>query len=376
VVSSRPVPWVAPLLYGAVLVAGLYAWLAGLGDTRALLFVTGLAGLFTVELAERRRYPAGTPVAPAIALLAVRFALTVVAALADGSGLAAILLVLLPFAAYFAFGRTVAIALGAGCVALVLARIALAEPRWYDDLERVSDLLMIAVGVVLAITMAGVAAEAQRGREELRRYAGQVAALSAATERNRVARDLHDSLGHHLTALSILLEQAAAFADRDPATARRALEDAQASARQALDDVRDAVRMLRADAAPFRLSTALAELVRQPGTGARPAVTLDLSGDELGYDEPALLALYRAAQEGLTNARRHAAAGTVEVTVRLDEREARLEIADDGRGFTPGQEGFGLLGMRERVELAGGRVALDSGPGAGTRLVVTIPVPA
>jgi signal transduction histidine kinase len=374
------------VLYGAVLLAGGYAYVTGVGSGRPVLFVAALTALFALEFAELRRWPAGTPAGPAAVLLGVRAALFLAVAAADGSGLSRALFVLIPFTAYFAFGRTVSVALGLGCVALVVASYQLTTPGWYRDVPRVSDLLMLTVGLVLTITMAAVAAREQTVRirleqshERLRDYANRVADLSATAERNRVARDIHDGLGHHLTAIALLLEKATAFGERDPQAARRAVRDAHSSARAALDDVRRSVRTLRADPPPLRLRAALAELVEgadgaaPTGMAGGPPVSVAVEGDEEGYDEAALSALYRAAQEGITNARRHANATRVSVSVTLGGADARLVVADDGRGFPAGQEGFGLLGMRERVHLAGGRVELDTAPGRGTRLAVTVP---
>lgn len=370
--SVRPVWWVSPVLYGAVLVAGGYASVAGLGSTRPLPFVGGLAALLALDLLERRHYPHGTPPRSAAGLLAARLGLFLVVVAADGSGLSRVLFLLLPFIAYFAFSRAVALVLGAGCVGLVLASYQLTSPGWYRELEPVSDLLMFGVGLVLTIAMASVAVEEQRGRARLEDYAARVSELSAAAERNRMARDIHDSLGHHLTAVSVLLEKSAAFRDLDPAVADRALDDARRSARRALSEVRESVRALREPAAPFRLSSALDELVHDADDG-RLSVTLDVAGDEATHDTAALMALYRAAQEGVTNARRHAEATRVSVSVHCDGAAARLVVADDGRGFGQEREGFGLTGMRERVQLAGGSVDVDSRPGTGTRLTVTIP---
>jgi signal transduction histidine kinase len=359
------VPWVSPLLYGAVLLAGGYAGLAGLGETRPALFVGGLAALFCLDFAERRRYPVRTPPGQAVALLAARLGLFLAVAAADGSGMSRVLFLLLPFTAYFAFGGAASIAIGAGSVALVAVSFQLTVPGWYRQAEQVSDLLMFSIGLVLTIAMAAVAVEERRGRARL-------AELSGAAERNRLARDIHDGLGHHLTAIIVLLEKATAFRGRAPETAQRAVEDAHRSARKALDDVRRSVRALHAGTEPFRLSAALDELVREAGVGG-PSVTLHCAGDEDGLDPDAQLALYRAAQEGITNARRHSGAGRVAVSLRVEDAHARLTVADDGCGFPPDRAGFGLLGMRERVRLAGGSVEVDSGPTAGTRLTVTIP---
>ncbi|WP_054047716.1 sensor histidine kinase [Alloactinosynnema sp. L-07] len=360
--TSRPAPWVSPVLCAAVLVAGLYAAMAGIGTTALPLLIGGLAALVGLDLAEHRRYPVQTPHRVAAVLLVLRAALYSGVAFVDGSGLARVLFLLLPFTAYFAFGQTTAIVLGVACVGLA----AVSTPGWYAEVEKVSDLVMFTVGLVLTIAMAAVAVQERQGRIRLQESHRQVAELSAAAERSRVARDLHDDLGHHLTAIVVLLEKATAFRDRDAGAAQQAIEDAERSARRALTDVRESVRTLRS--APFGLAPALDELV-----GGQSDVTLDVTGDEDRYDVAALQALYRAAQEGVTNSRRHAKASRIAVSVDLDESRARLTVADDGRGFSRGREGFGLIGMRERVALAGGRVDIDSAPGAGTRLTVTIP---
>ncbi|NGO45601.1 sensor histidine kinase [Streptomyces ureilyticus] len=372
-VAYGPVRWVAPLLYGAVLVGGLYYAAAGLGDGpgpaawRASAFVAAIGALFALEAVERRRPGVRVP------LLLARCGLIGAVVFLDASGLSQVLFALLPFTAYFAFGRTTALALGALCLAGPLIAYVLTAPGWYRDLERVSDLLMLSVGLVLAISMAAVAVGEQRARRELEAYAAQVAELSAAAERNRLARDIHDSLGHHLTAMSVQLEMASDFRDLDPDAAQRALKEARQSVRLALGDVRQSVRALRGETAHPTLAAALAGLA--PSGAASPRVTVEVSGDEDGYGTAELTALYRAAQEGVTNARRHARATRVSVTVRLAEDAARLEVTDDGRGFARDATvtGFGLLGMRERVQLVAGSVDIDSGPDAGTRLTVTVP---
>ncbi|MGP4009643.1 sensor histidine kinase [Streptomyces sp. 4N124] len=368
-----PVPWVSPLLYGAVLVGGLYYLAADLGDGPGLVswrtagFVAGLAALFAVEAVGRRWSEARVP------LLLARFGLTAAVVALDASELSQVLFVLLPFTAYFAFGRTVALALAALCVAGLLTGYLLTAPGWYRDMEYVSDLLMLGIGLVLAISMAAVAVGEQRARRELQEYAARVAELSAATERNRLARDIHDSLGHHLTAISVQLEIASEFRTLDPDAAGRAMTEARHSVKLALGDVRQSVRALRHEAARPSLSAALESWARDGDTG--PCVTVEVTGDEDGYSTAELTALYRAAQEGLTNALRHAGASRVSVAVRLTEHGARLALADDGCGFTPDATtaGFGLTGMKERVHLVAGSVDIDSRPGEGTRLTVVVP---
>ena len=124
----------------------------------------------------------------------------------------------------------------------------------------------------------------------------------------------------------------------------------------------------------------LADLVRQAGAGQQ-RITLTVTGDEGSISAAALAVLYRSAQEGLTNARRHSGAQDITVSAVFGDREAQLVVTDDGHGFRLGQhgngaggrEGFGLVGMRERAALAGGRAEIDSRPGGGTTVTVTVP---
>jgi signal transduction histidine kinase len=350
---TRIVPWVSGAVYGIVLLAGLYYVLAGLGATDPLRlsgFVAGIAALFVLEAVERR--VAGMAVAFLVARLVLFFAV----AAFDESGLSRVLFVLVPFAAYLSFGRTVGLVLGGLCLALLVGGFAVWVPDWYRDTNYVSDVLMFSTGLVLALAMADVA-------DRERRAAARIAELSAATERNRLARDIHDSLGHHLTAVSIQLEKAVAFADRDPDVAGQALADARRSVGHALEDVRTSVSTLRSG--ERSLVGALTEL----------GVTLEVTGEEPDLDHATVTTLYRAAQEAVTNARRHGHASQVLMSVTFDASCTRLVVADNGRGFHTDepQLGFGLLGLRERAALVGGAVTVDSEPGAGTRVTVTVP---
>ncbi|MFF0374078.1 sensor histidine kinase [Actinoplanes missouriensis] len=357
---TQPVTWIPPVLYGSVLAGGVYYSAVGPGFTWRTAGFAGLLVALTV-LDTRRR-----PIPP-VPLLVLRILLLVAVTALDPSGLSRVLFVLVPFLAYFAFGRTAALVLGAGCVAAVAGAFTLWVPGWQVRAEYISDLLMFALGTVLAIAMAAVATGEQRARLQLAGTLEQVADLSAAHERNRLAREIHDSLGHHLTAIGVQLEKAEAFASLDRATSAQAVANARWSADRALVEVRTSVRALASETGPVELSQSLADLVHRLD-GAAGRVTLTVTGRE----RRPLLVLYRAAQEGLTNACRHSGAAHIGLSVAYDDRGASLTVSDDGRGFDPDGEGFGLSGLRERVRLAGGAVAVDSSP-AGTRLTVEVP---
>ncbi|GAA1571522.1 hypothetical protein GCM10009827_111820 [Dactylosporangium maewongense] len=341
----RP-PWLPFVVYGAVLAAGLHHQVRAGGVAQAAALVAAIGALAGLELVERR------VAAPAAVFLTARTAMFVLVAALDGDGLSNLLFLLVPFAAYFAYGRKVAVTLAAAGVAVPVGWLSVADPHWYTDGERVRDVLMLAVGMCLAVAMAAAAVGESDSRARLRLALDEVAELSAAAERGRVARDLHDSLGHHLTAVSIQLEKAAAFRERDPVAADQSVRAARDSAARALHEVRGAVRAL---SAPFSLTGALADLA---GEGVDVAVL----GDEPDLPLAARIAVFRAAQEGVTNARRHAGAGRVTVRATFGGGTARLVVADDGHGFAAGAaEGFGLRGMRERLAAVGGSVAVTTG---------------
>lgn len=185
-------------------------------------------------------------------------------------------------------------------------------------------------------------------------------ALALVAERERVARDVHDVLGHSLTALSVKAELAARLIDVDPARARLELESIQETARQALTEVRATVGGLRA-------GNLEAELATLPRVLADAGVETTVEGTVADTDPRHRTLLAWVLRESVTNVVRHAHAS--HVVVRLDQ--SGLVVVDDGRGCS-GPEGNGLRGMRERVRGAGG--TLDITPGTpGTSVRVALP---
>lgn len=231
-----------------------------------------------------------------------------------------------------------------------------------DDLR-----LLYTVGDLLSIAV-----------ERARLY-DQSMRLGAVEERNRLAREIHDTLAQGLTAVSLHLESADALleAHADPERVQRAVRQALALTRANLEEARRSVLDLRA--APLRgrgLVEALRELValtaRQYGLEAE----LRLTGATRPLPPRLEMGLYRMAQEALNNAGVHAQATRVTVELITTPAESRLIVQDNGRGFDPQQVGdqhFGLTGLNERAKLLGGHLQLKTEPGAGTRLEITIP---
>jgi two-component system, NarL family, sensor kinase len=214
------------------------------------------------------------------------------------------------------------------------------------------------------------------------RLARQAVRVAALEERNRLAREIHDTVAQGLTAITLHLEAAQALAATDPASMERNVERALALARSNLEEVRRSVLDLRAaplddHALPDALDLLLESFEDETGITA----SLDApSGGQLPSAVEA--AAYRIVQEALSNVRKHANARTVHVALRRDAGTLHVEVADDGVGFDPAAparvpgQGFGLVGMHERARLLGGDMDIRSAPGAGTRIHLTLPLQA
>lgn len=199
-------------------------------------------------------------------------------------------------------------------------------------------------------------------------------------ERRRLARELHDGIGQTLTALINQLRRV-----QTDGGAIRDLGAAIEVAELALKDVRELSRLLRPPVLDdLGLRAALAWLARTMREHSELLATVDWQAGEDERLDPELETLiFRIAQEGLNNVVKHSGQREARVFVRRHADSIEFEIADSGRGFDPvqvlspagGAAGLGLRGMRDRVELFGGRLAIESQPGAGSRLRVVVPLP-
>lgn len=208
--------------------------------------------------------------------------------------------------------------------------------------------------------------------EQLRQNAIEAGTLAAERERVRIARDIHDSVGHCLTNAHIQLELAATLLDSDTERARAAVGEAGRSTREALAEVRRSVAALR-DGAPLAEGiAALLERVRATGVVAE----LALRGSTPRLAVAVESALFRVAQEAVTNAQRHACATRVDVTLIFGESTVALEVRDDGVGAVGATGGFGLRAMEERMREVGGALWAESPEGGGFVIVAEVPLQA
>jgi signal transduction histidine kinase len=198
-------------------------------------------------------------------------------------------------------------------------------------------------------------------------------------ERERLARDLHDTVAHHVSAMAIRAQAGLATAAASPEAATDALRVIEGEASRTLAEMRSMVRVLRhnlpAERAPAPRVADLEQLGGRGRTG--PPVEVEVVGDVDGLPPAVGTAIYRLAQESVTNARRHARhASAIRVRVVADDREVRLDVSDDGEPNAlrqKGSPGFGLIGMIERADLLGGTCAAGPGPDRGWTVSAVLP---
>ena len=208
-------------------------------------------------------------------------------------------------------------------------------------------------------------AERNRMNRKLRKANEEIEHLAKVAERERIARDLHDVLGHTLSVITLKSELAGKLIDRDPLRAGKEIREVEEISRKALSEVRDAIRGYRAKGLSAELAQAKATL-ETAGVSVQLEAATTL---QIPAMQESVLSL--AVREGVTNVVRHARASSCRLRLEQQNASCRLEIADDGQGFV-NVEGNGLRGMRERVEMLGG--TLERNNKSGTMLVITLPL--
>ncbi len=224
---------------------------------------------------------------------------------------------------------------------------------------------------IKAETLAG---ELEQANQKLGRFATQAEELATTKERNRIAREIHDNLGHYLTVVNVQLEAGKMLIERNPDKAREAVGKAQQMTQEGLQSIRQSIQALRVNAVENRpISEALADLCNNHEAGGVPT-TYKVIGEERELNEKIKLTLYRIVQEGLTNSRKYADASQVNVSLDYSVNNSiAVSIKDDGAGATSTENGFGLLGIRERISLLGGTLDIRTALGAGFLISATIP---
>lgn len=305
-----------------------------------------------------------------VVYLLVEFAIGMrINTLAWGSGLP---LILLPLAAQAVtlLPRVLAAAM---CV-LVIAGISgnltwvPAWPHWLRNIAQAT------AAVVFVVVYVGVAERERRARLRAEELSDELAQLAAANERNRMAREIHDTLGHYLSIIHVQLEAARAIITTDAERGLLAVTRAQALAKDGLAAVRQSVMALRDDGRVERVEEQIAAIVESLDD-ERFAATFHTRGTPRAVSAPVALALHRTTLEALTNVRRHSDAARVDIELQFrDDGCVELRVSDNGKGSaTVAAGGFGLRGIRERAEHLNGRLTYRTAPGEGFALNLELP---
>jgi signal transduction histidine kinase len=362
------------------LVFGRHAALSQPGTRPLDLFGYALVVVSCAAVAGRR-------VAPVPVLAIVAAALVVFAVQDYPGGPLLIPVMLAVYSVGTALERPAVLALGSVISVIVVAR------AWLTAAQgRVSAFTWAAPGWVLASLAWGAAVRSRRQLLESARLRAELAEQTreaeaqrrADQERLRIARDLHDVIGHSFAAVNVQARVASTVLETDQAGARRALIAIESISREALAEIRRALSALRQGGrgqtvAAAALTAQICKLV-EPVRHAGVQVSAEVDMGDAALPQDLADVVYRVVQEALTNVMRHAAAQTVQLRAALEGGTVTIEIVNDGTGRAgvpaPGgglPAGHGLQGMRERVTALGGR--LDAGPaGAGFKVTATVPV--
>ena len=216
--------------------------------------------------------------------------------------------------------------------------------------------------------------------EKLQRYAAQAEELAVAEERNRLAREMHDTLGHRLTVAIVQLEGAERLVDVEPKRAQEMVTTVKEQMRAGLSELRQAVATLRE---PLQADLSITNALKSLGQNFQAATEIEVTM-AFAHNIPQLpneyrVAIYRAAQEALTNIQRHAQAKKVRMSLLLDKKENRVDLTllDDGIGLPEKADklGFGLRGIQERAAQLGGIMRLEKNPDGGAKICLCLPLP-
>jgi signal transduction histidine kinase len=270
--------------------------------------------------------------------------------------------------------------------ALLVLRGVVAAPEAWRSWVFIAT-LSVFFGIFFALWINSIIEQSRERRElieELESTREELAARQRRAgileERGRLAREIHDTLAQGFISIVAHLEAAEGALAPGSDQTRRHLEQARRTARENLVEARHLVAALRPETLEgSSLSGALGRLARRWSEETGIPATGSVTGGERALPQESQVALFRAAQEALSNARRHARAGRVEITLSYMEDLVALDVQDDGEGFDPrgarSDGSFGLRAMRERVVALGGSLLVESEPGVGCTLVVELPLP-
>jgi signal transduction histidine kinase len=255
--------------------------------------------------------------------------------------------------------------------------VVLSTPSWWNLPHTFWLLGMTAIGLFFVV--AWVVVLGRRLREQMDVVRQKLRSSAVLEERNRIARELHDTLEQELAGITMQLDLAVDCFQQAPRVAEQALETARNMSRHSMVEARRSVWDLRCQLLEDGdLVLALAKIVEPLTPRGRVKVDAKFEGTPVRLPRPAEMNLLRIGQEAVANAMKHGLARHISIELRYAPESVRLTVSDDGQGFAADQPSptghFGLLDMRERAQSMGSRLTVESEPGRGTRIAVEVPV--
>lgn len=265
-----------------------------------------------------------------------------------------------------------------GAATVVVSLIKYIYLIYYNfNLSNVSQLVFFLMVNVLILVVSGFAQHNKEERErkdmlyrelldahkKLKQYTDEVNRLSVVDERNRIARDIHDTLGHNMTALIMQLQMAEHLMKEDPKRSEELLISSVKTAKDSMASIREVVETLRGTGTALAPVESIKKLVSEFSAKTGVEIGLEISGEANLQDSAANIAVYHIVQEAMTNSVRHGKAERISVRLDYSNESITFCIADNGIGAETLKEGYGLKGIRERVEAFNGKLETGSSDG-------------
>ncbi len=379
----------ADLAFAVVVLASYFAMFSSLKETnllQLLIMVTlGVAyiaiGIYGYNFASKHKLSIWV----AIYFLIQIVIGSIIVYLGKGAGFSAILL--LPLA-----GQAVVLAPGywlyLSNLAIILGYVWAVRQHTSNLSDVWSSLPTVLAGLIYIMVFTQMAIDEERSKKEverlvleleevnekLRSYANEVEQLTVIKERNRIAREIHDGLGHYLTTIHMQLQAAQAIIDENPEKAKDSIEKARSQSQIALIDVRRSVSTLRYDQSEKETIKDALDRAMRPCDWIGIRSHLEIIGEERVLDEAIRSTIYRIVQETVNNTCKYSKAENYFCFLNYsDEKNLSLIIYDDGVGVNEFRSGYGLQGLRERVEILDGVLKLHTFPKKGFRIEIEMP---
>ena len=379
----------ADLAFAVVVLASYFAMFSSLKETNLvqllIMVVLGIAyitiGIYGYNFVSKQKKPNWV-----LLYFLVQIPIgSIIVYLGKGSGFSAILL--LPLA-----GQAVVLAPGYWLYLvnlLIVLGYVWAVRQYSGNLSDVwSSLPTILAGLIYIMVFTQMAIDEERSKKEverlvleledvnekLRSYANEVEQLTVIKERNRIAREIHDGLGHYLTTIHMQLQAAQAIIDENPGKAKESIEKARSQSQIALIDVRRSVSTLRYEQNENETINDALDRAMRPCDWIGIRSHLEINGDEKDLGETLKSTIYRIVQETVNNTCKYSKAENYFCQIDYsDNNNLSLIIYDDGIGMNVFRLGYGLQGLRERIELLNGTLNLQTFPKKGFRIEIELP---